>query len=141
MKYSIIETCRNSRTFGNKSTSRDHQNYSIINFGQNTEKCPGDLWRRCYSDSSERPSANTGEKNSHKDTIITAQNSTIRTNYVKVKINKTQQNNKYSSCCDGDKTINYILSERSKLLWDKIWLGGEGDPQRIVQGIEIWRFY
>ena len=29
----------------NKSTSRDHPNYSIIEIGQNTEKSPGDLKR------------------------------------------------------------------------------------------------
>ena len=28
---------------GNKRTSGDHQNYSIVEIGQNTEKSPGDL--------------------------------------------------------------------------------------------------
>ena len=27
--------------FEDKSTSRDHPNYAIIEIGQNTEKCPG----------------------------------------------------------------------------------------------------
>ena len=30
---------------GNKRTSGDHLNYSIIKIGQNTEKCPGGLMR------------------------------------------------------------------------------------------------
>ena len=30
---------------GNKRTSRDHPNYSIIKIGQNIEKSPGDLRR------------------------------------------------------------------------------------------------
>ena len=30
---------------GNRSTYRDHPNYSIINIGQNTKKSPGDLKR------------------------------------------------------------------------------------------------
>ena len=30
---------------GNKETSGDHPNYSIIKIGQNTEKSPGDLRR------------------------------------------------------------------------------------------------
>ena len=28
-----------------RESSGDHPNYSIIKIGQNTEKCPGDLWR------------------------------------------------------------------------------------------------
>ena len=37
----------NTRTggLGNKRTSGDHPNYSIIKIGQNTEKSPGDLRR------------------------------------------------------------------------------------------------
>ena len=50
---------------GNKKTSVDHLNHSIIKIGQNTEKNPGDL-RRLYghSKSSENLSANAGVKNS-----------------------------------------------------------------------------
>ena len=29
----------------NKRTSGDHPNYSIVEIGENTEKCPGDLTR------------------------------------------------------------------------------------------------
>ena len=86
-----------------------------------------DLLRRvmetcCHSDSSERPSANAGMKNSQgvkmikretESLLIVAQNNAIRTNYVKTKIDKTQQNSKYRLW--DDKTINHIISECSKL--------------------------
>ena len=39
---------------GNNRTSRDHQNYSIIKIGQNTEKSPGDLWRFAVIQTPER---------------------------------------------------------------------------------------
>ena len=49
-------------------TSGDHPNYRIIENGQNTEKSPGDLRETCcYSNSSERPSANADVKNSKGD--------------------------------------------------------------------------
>ena len=43
--------------------------------------------------------------------LIAAQNNAIRTNHIKARINKTEQNSK---CGDRDKTINHI-SECSKL--------------------------
>ena len=46
--------------------SGDHPNYCLIKIGQNTEKSPGDLRRRCHSNSSEKRSANAGVKNSKK---------------------------------------------------------------------------
>ena len=53
---------KKARKLRNKRTTGDHSNYSIINIGQNTEKSPGET---CYhSDSSKRPPANAGEKNS-----------------------------------------------------------------------------
>ena len=30
---------------GNRRTNKDHQNYSMVENGQNTEKCPGDMMR------------------------------------------------------------------------------------------------
>ena len=39
----------------------------------------------------------------------------IRTNHIKVKIDKTQQNSKCRLCSDRDETINHIISEYSKL--------------------------
>ena len=36
---------KETEKLGNKRTSRDHPDYSIINIGQYTEKSPGDLRR------------------------------------------------------------------------------------------------
>ena len=47
--------------------------------------------------------------------LMAAQNSAIRTNLIKVRIEKTQQNNKCRLCGDRDETINHIISEWSKL--------------------------
>ena len=49
-------------------------------------------------------------------------------NYVKVKINKTQQNSRYRFCNDRDETINHIIRECSKVVQRKYknrhgWLG------------------
>ena len=40
----------------------------------------------------------------------TAQNNAIRTNHIKAKIDKTQQNSKCTLCIDRDETINHIIS-------------------------------
>ena len=45
--------------------------------------------------------------------LIAAQNNTIKTKYVKTKIDKTQENSN-RLCGDRDKTINHIISECSK---------------------------
>ena len=46
---------------------------------------------------------------------MAAQNSTIRTNHIKARIDKMQQNSKCRLCGDRDETINHIISECSKL--------------------------
>ena len=46
---------------------------------------------------------------------MAAQNSAIRTNHIKARIDKAQQNFKWRLCGDRDETTNPILSERSKL--------------------------
>ena len=46
---------------------------------------------------------------------IVAQNNAIRTNQIKARIDKTQQNSKCSLCGDRDETINHMISECSKL--------------------------
>ena len=46
---------------------------------------------------------------------IAAQDNAIRTNHIKTRIDKTQQNSKYRQCSDGDERINHIISECSKL--------------------------
>ena len=46
---------------------------------------------------------------------MAGQNKAIRTNYIKEKIDKSQQNSRCRLCCDKDKTINHIKTECSKL--------------------------
>ena len=47
--------------------------------------------------------------------LIAAQDNAIRTNHVKARIDKTQQNTKCTLCGDRDETVNHIISESSKL--------------------------
>ena len=47
--------------------------------------------------------------------LIAAQDSAIRTNHIKARINKTQQNSKCRLCGYRDETINHMISECSKL--------------------------
>ena len=47
--------------------------------------------------------------------LIATQNNAIKTNHIKTKIYKTQQNSKCRLCGDRDETINHIMSESSKL--------------------------
>ena len=47
--------------------------------------------------------------------LIVALDNAIRTNHIKARIDKTQQNSKCRRCGDRDETINHIISECSKL--------------------------
>ena len=47
--------------------------------------------------------------------LMAAQNSTIRTNRIKARIDKTQQNSKCRLCGDRDESSNHRISECSKL--------------------------
>ena len=47
--------------------------------------------------------------------LIAAQDKAKRTNHIKARIDKTQQNSKCRLCGDRDETINHIISECSKL--------------------------
>ena len=47
--------------------------------------------------------------------LITAQINHIRTNHIKVRIDKTQQNSKWRLCGDRDEMINRIINICSKL--------------------------
>ena len=47
--------------------------------------------------------------------LIAAQTNAIRTNHIKARIDKTQQNSKCRLCGDRDESINHIISECSKL--------------------------
>ena len=66
-------------------------------------------------------------------------NNAIRTNHIKARIDKTQQNSKCRLCSDRDETINHIISECSKLAQKEVQgetrLGGQGDPLGNMQEI------
>ena len=47
--------------------------------------------------------------------LMPAQNNTIRTNDIKARIDKTQQNSNCRFCRDRDETVNHIISKSSKL--------------------------
>ena len=47
--------------------------------------------------------------------LIAVQNNAVRTNHIKARIDKTQQNSKCRLCGDRDETINHIISECNKL--------------------------
>ena len=47
--------------------------------------------------------------------LIVAQNNTIRTKYIKVRIDETQQNSRCRLCGERDKMINHIINKCSKL--------------------------
>ena len=47
--------------------------------------------------------------------LIAAQDSALRTNHIKARIDKTKENSKCKLCGDRDETINHIISECSKL--------------------------
>ena len=55
-------------------------------------------------------------KRETKSLLTAAQNSTIRTNHIKARIDKTQQNSKCRLYGDRHKTINHIISEYCKLV-------------------------
>ena len=54
-------------------------------------------------------------KRETKSLLTAAQDGAIRTNHIKARIDKTQQNSKCRLCGDRDETINHIISECSKL--------------------------
>ena len=47
--------------------------------------------------------------------LIAAQDIAVRTNHIKARIDKTQQNSKCRLCGDGDETINHKISECNRL--------------------------
>ena len=60
--------------------------------------------------------------------LIAAQDNAIRTNHIKARIDKTQQNSKCRLCGDRDETINHIISECRKLAQEEYkerhdWVG------------------
>ena len=69
--------------------------------------------------------------------LIAAQNNATRTNYVKAKIDWTQQNSRCSLFSDRNETINHIISKCSKRAQKeyKTRLGRQGDSLGIVQDV------
>ena len=55
--------------------------------------------------------------------LIAAQNNAIRTNYIKAKIDNTQQNNKCKLRGERDETVNHIIIDCSKLVQKSTRLG------------------
>ena len=68
------------------------------------------VWTHRYNDSKKRKLKRESES-----LLITAQNSTIRTNHIKARIDKTQQNRRCRLWGKRDETINHVISEWSKL--------------------------
>ena len=59
----------------------------------------------------------------------------LSTNYIKTRLDKTQQNSKYRLCGDRNETINHIIRECSKLAQKETRMGGKGDRLGDVQEI------
>ena len=54
-------------------------------------------------------------KSETESTLKAAQNNAVRTNHIKARIDKTQQNSKCRLCGNRNETINHIISECRKL--------------------------
>ena len=63
--------------------------------------------------------------------LIAAQDNSIRTNHIKARIDKTQQNSKCRLCGDRDETINHIISESSKLA-QKEYKARRGGVDKVI---------
>ena len=90
---------------GNKRTSGDHPDHSIINIGQNTEKSSRYLKRFAVTQMPLKKHQLMLVWKTLKEIII----------IIKERIDKTQQNSKCRRCSDRDEAINHIISECSKL--------------------------
>ena len=75
--------------------------------------------------------------------LIATQNNIIRTNHIKARIDKTQQNSSCRLCHDRDERINHLISKCSKRAQKEYKTrhdSGEGDPLGIVQEVYIWPY-
>ena len=71
--------------------------------------------------------------------LMAVQDSAIRTNHIKARIDKTQQNSKCRLCGDRDQIINHIISEGSKLARKEYkvrhdWVG------KVIYWEMCWKF-
>ena len=69
--------------------------------------------------------------------LTAAQNNAIRTNYVKAKLGKTQQNSKCRLCGDRDETIKHIIGKCSKLSQKEYKTRHDLVSKGIVQEIKV----
>ena len=83
-------------------------------------------FKRRTSDISHEKTWTWQRKRKTESLLIAAQNNAVRTNHIKARIDKTQQNSRCSLCSDRDETINHIISECSKLAQKNIRLGTTG---------------
>ena len=76
---------------------------------------------------------------------LSAQNNTIKSKQIKAEIDNEYQNSKYMLNGERDETINYRISECSKLTQKEYKTRhncvGEDDSLGIVQKIKIWPYY
>ena len=71
-------------------------------------------WRDCILENLDM--ARKGNlKRETESLLLATQNNAIRINYIKAKIDNTQHHSKYRLYDNKDKTVNYIISECSKL--------------------------
>ena len=76
---------------------------------------------------------------------MATQNNAIRSNYVKAKIDNTQQNSECILRRDKDETVNRIIKANeaqmkqtsTRGIQHEVSLSGQGDPLGIVQDIRV----
>ena len=79
-------------------------------------------------------------KRENESLLIAAQNNAIRTDHIKTRIDKTQQNRRCKLCDDRDEAINHIITNAANKYRKSIRLvmmDGQGNPLGIVQEIEV----
>ena len=107
----LITATRNDNTMANRITITRKQKWEI-------KQLYGSFKRLINNISHDKIWTWLSKGNFKKETEslqIAAQNNALRTNHIKARIDKTQQNSKCRLCGDRDKTINHIISECSKL--------------------------
>ena len=70
--------------------------------------------------------------------LIAAQNNAIRTNHIKARIDKTQLNSRCRLRGERDETINYIISECSKLA-QKEYKTRHDLVGKVIQEVEVYK--
>ena len=73
------------------------------------------------------------------ESLIAAEDNALRTNHIKVRIDKTQQNSKCRLCGNRDKTTNHIISECSKLA-QKEYKARHDCVGKVIHWEMCWKF-